>query len=99
MAEAICDTCAHWRHEGEGNAARFGRCTLNPPSPGSSPTEPGVWPITLHHSTCGQHKPKPETKPAPARAVEQVQGAPVADARETRPATATQRRGKRARRA
>ena len=96
--EAICETCAHWRHEGEGNAARYGRCTLNPPAPGASPTEPGVWPITLHYSTCGQHKPKGEPKPAAPRAVAVEQGGPVADARQTRPASAPQRRGKQARR-
>jgi hypothetical protein len=93
---ATCATCQHWKHEGQGNAARYGRCRANAPSAQSAAhsTEPAQWPITLETDGCGQHK----CAPLPAPAVRIESGQPVHDARQTRPAHATGKR-KAARRA
>jgi hypothetical protein len=89
---ATCATCQHWKHEGQGNAARYGRCRANAPSAQSAAhsTEPAQWPITLETDGCGQHKGAPKPGAAPAARVES--GQPVHDARQTRPAHTTGKR-------
>ncbi len=94
---ATCATCQHWKHEGDGNAARYGRCRANAPSAQSAAhsTEPAQWPITLETDGCGQHKaaPKPDAAPEQVKGKLAVEaGATVYDARQTRPSHATGKR-------